>query len=534
MDHSKNYDIVFVGQDYQPLSKAVERAAFYCDGIEQVIHFDGTVVPESEADSKSDPEMLRRILDVFLEEVAPNGICRQDLFVINSSGSSRGKRKLFDPNFSVKEEQGYFGGLVGVIKKDIKVPMGSFLTDADQEETEIHVTLQIKSRLDVDENGNVGKPFFLSTMLLKNKLEFNDNMVPNSEDEIFDYLLLFWFKEQLQRACLKGYYKTYRRFEKNDDRVKGTIDVARHIRLNAGQKNGKIAYSYRENTIDNYLNQLIVAAYKHLKNKYYELVTNNFDNIPDLKRSVDFLSNEIGFSGIKKSYLINKNTKTIAHPYFTEYEELRQTCLKILRDEAISIFDGSAEPETQGMLFYLPDLWETFLEDEVIGKGLPKDVTYRAQFFVRNFGYLQKDGQYDYRQESYPDYVLFTEKMPFMILDAKCKPKWEGVFEGSSVSEVMEDYNKCIRDMVAIDSHATGVMFPTNRADEVNETVLKHPISEYNKHDFFYTIPIQVPHVKANETYSEWLEKFTENLEKGRNITGTIIQKEKTRRTSTN
>ena len=108
--------------------------------------------------------------------------------------------------------------------------------------------------------------------------------------------------------------------------MKGTLDIARHIKLNSGQKNGCIAYSYRENTINNYLNHLIVAAYYHLKNKYYDLVVDNFDRYYDLIKVFVFLSSDIGFSNANVYYLINKNVKTIAHPYFTEYEHLRFIC----------------------------------------------------------------------------------------------------------------------------------------------------------------------------------------------------------------
>ena len=37
---------------------------------------------------------------------------------------------------------------------------------------------------------------------------------------------------------MKGLYKTYQRFEKNDDKLKGTIDISRHIRLNLGLPSG--------------------------------------------------------------------------------------------------------------------------------------------------------------------------------------------------------------------------------------------------------------------------------------------------------
>jgi len=518
METQKNvYDITFVGQDYQPIQDAAERITITREGKEYYITEQGELALR-ESRQISNPECCRYILDTMLERIAPDGRCKT---IKNSS------HKLFDANFRTTDQQGYFGGIVGVVKQQIVIPLKQ---EDDAEEYTFHITLQIKSRLDVDAQGEPGKPYFLANMLLRDKVDLNDNNVPNSEDEIFDYLLLFWFKEQLQRACLKGYYKTYRRFEKNDDRVKGTIDISRHIKLNMGQRNGKIAYSYRENTIDNFLNHLIVAAYKHLKNKYYELVSDNFDNNIELKRMIDYLSNEICFSPQSSNQLINKNIKMISHPYFTEYEQLRITCLKILRDEGISIFDGDSDQETQGILFYLPDLWERFLEDEVLCKCMADKIHFESQKLIKNFGYEDSDAErknYIYKQETYPDYVFFSDKCPFMILDAKCKPKWEGVFKQKSVKYVMEDYNKCIRDMVAIDAKATGVIFPTNNESDIDESIYKHPISGYNGNALFYTVPIKVPRVNEKDSFTCWKRKFKDDLCKRIEVIKSILLSEK-------
>ena len=522
MDDQNVYEVTFVGQDYQPINDAVNSVKIMHEGREFVINSDGQILLKDEQNKISDSSICWSILERFLGEVAPNGKCSKDLLIINPTKENN--KKLYDLGFGSGENLGYFCGIVGVIRKSIHI-----VWNQGEVENQFNVTLQIKSRLDVEENGKIGKPFFLSTMLLRDKVSLSNNTIPSNEDEIFDYLLLFWFKEQLQQACLKGYYKTYRRFENNDDKVKGTLDIARHIKLNSGQKNGCIAYSYRENTINNYLNHLIVAAYYHLKNKYYDLVVDNFDRNNDLKKVIDYLSSEIGFSNANVYYLINKNVQTIAHPYFTEYEHLRLICLKILRDEGISIFDGESDLDTQGILFYLPELWEKFLEDEIIRKALPKEIVCKSQYRVDNFGYL-KNEKYEYKQTTYPDYVFFNENKPFMILDAKCKPKWESIFDESSVSEVMGDYNKCLRDMVAINAHATGVIFPTNREitinDENKNQIVRHSISDYNNIDSFYTIPIQVPPVKENDKYSNWSNEFEKKLYKGIEIVKDVVDTE--------
>ena len=502
---SKNaYDIYFVGQDYQPISNAANSIKIMQEGKEFVIDSDGVILQKDEKNRDSDKEKARSIIDRFLDKVAPNGYCEELSNIYSLHGD---KKKIYDANFVGKNsEKGYFCGVVGVIRKKI------WLDEKSDELSECNVTLQIKSRLDVNDNDKISKPFFLATMLLSEKVKLNDNMIPCNEDEIFDYLLLFWFIEKLKNAHLKGYYKTYRRFENNDDKVKGTLDIARHIRLNAGLKNGRIAYSYRENTINNYLNQLIVAAYYHMKRKYCELVEENFDNNNELKGVIEFLYNETDYSNTSLNVILKKNSKAISHPYFTEYEELRIICLRILRDEGISIFDGESDDSSKGILFYLPDLWEMFLKDEVFKKALPQNICMECLLEVKNF---------DEKQKTFPDYVFFNNDRPFMILDAKCKPGWEDASRNENgLGNLLKDYDKCIRDMVAANSHATGVIYPTNKKHPENEQTdnLCHSISEYNKVDKFYTIPISVPTVGENDKYSDWRNKFDKILQEEINV----------------
>lgn len=530
-------DINFKGQDYSPLDKAT---------IE--------IIPK---ETSSEDESLKSLintkktflLEKFLMEIDP-----KDLLVNDSKkGKNSGSNNELYSDFN----GGYFCGIVGVVKKKIRIskselegndqasPASINMEAGNQDNPdyiEMNIKLQLQSRLENDlVNNQPGKPYFLSTMLLKDNIKLNENMVPGNEEELYDYLLLFWFKNQLQNAFLKGFYRTYRRFEKNDDRLKGTIDIARHLRLNMGQNTGKVAYSYRENTIDNYLNHIIVAAYDHLKKKYYDLVAENFDNNMELKSIIENLRREIGYSTYNSHRLLAKNLKPISHPFYTEYEELRKTCMKILRNEGISMFDGSTENETKGILFYLPDLWEEYLKDkigdiDIISNG-QNDYQKKSKFQteaqkkVMIFGYKKKESEryeekkkkcYDFKQMTRPDYIFSLEnKGPFMILDAKFKPKWEDTVCGmhslgsDSVNGVLADYDKCIRDMVSLGAHASGVIFPTNKRDrDIVKEYIVHPVSSYNKWDRFYTLPVSVPYTSTDKTYTSWKYDFDKNLEK--------------------
>ena len=478
-------NIRFYGRDYSPIERDLSRTQI--DGF----------------DWELNSEEKRNLLLCFLNVVST----KSTGLVINNKGG-----KSFELFTNLGDNKYYFGGIVGVIsakihlyKSDIKETLEA---DELNNDFDVNITLQIQSRFDVDDNKDISNPYFLSTMLSSSDPALNNDFVPsNNEDYLFDFLLLFTFKIRLREACLKGYYRTYHRFENNDDHIKGSIDIARHIKLNMGLNNGKIAYSYRENSIDNYLNHLIVAAYSYFKKKYFRLVNSVFDSVAELKSIIEHLSDEIKYPKYDLKTIITKNLNAISHPFYTEYEVLRKVCLRILRNEGASIFDGKSSEDVEGILFYIPDLWEKYLESFLAS----------SDYFLypqRKIDLIDYDSDYDFKQTTYPDYVFTIDRkgnQPFMILDAKFKEKWsESVFSKGSFSSVLEDYDKCIRDMNSIKGHATGVVFPTNDERALTSTeYIVHHISEYNKVDRFYTFSIYVPHSDGH--YRDWIKLFRNN-----------------------
>ncbi len=114
-------------------------------------------------------------------------------------------------------------------------------------------------RLVIESRFSTGENDFLFQYLLEQVLDvpnyINLGTSANQDDRLFN-LLLFLFPHYLKQAMRKGIYKTYIRNEYNDGNVRGTIDVARHIRKNI-PFSGKIAYNQREYSYDNYLIELI-------------------------------------------------------------------------------------------------------------------------------------------------------------------------------------------------------------------------------------------------------------------------------------
>lgn len=476
--------------------------------------------------------LIKEILDKISVKTGTKGIV-----VGHSKNTGNNNLKLY----SEFNDSLFYGGIGGVLHTPVTVslPIKSDSSEATVfKKVVLDVKLQITTKFDVSE-----KPYFLATMLLYDKLTLSNNTVPSNEDDIYDYMLLFWFKEQLQKACLKGLFKTYRYFERNDEKLRGTIDIARHIKLNLGQNNGKIAYRYRENTTNNYLNYLIVAAYTHLKEKYYDLVVENIDSNFDLLSVINQLKNDTGYirGGLKN--IISKNLRAITHPLYTEYEELRITSIRILRDEGLSIFDGE-EDEAQGMLFYVPDLWENFVENSMKKYiGCLKDNTVKlssqTEIYVlsKPNAATNKNNKDNFFFTTRPDYVFFNtenhKEQPLMVLDAKFRPGWQDVIYANKIdSSLSGDYDKCLRDMCDFGVHCTGVIFPFNvspdgdadkafvQSSENNSyySAFEHTISCYNnrdsnRRDSFYTIPIRIPE-SDKKSYSDWQSEFDRYIEK--------------------
>lgn len=371
------------------------------------------------------------------------------------------------------------------------------------------VRLQIQSRFDDD------RPYFLSTMLLRRTVG-NDRFIgsaPSSMDDLFDYLLVYMFFKKLRELASIGYYKTYRRFEGNDDRLRGAIDFARHIRLNIGQNNGKIAYSYRENTIDNPFNYLLLEAYRFIKKQFGDYCDRLLEAEENkiCKRYLDGLSNMLSFSQYSVKALLSQNKSPISHPFYVEYEALRKICMKILQLEGVSIFDGEYE-DTQTFFYYIPELWEKYLESYL--NRAKTSYTVRAQY-RKNIICNERRGF----SISKPDFVFLNDDVPFMMLDAKFKKRWDSVlgdYKGGKNpwhdNTIKEDYNKCIRDMNALSAHAAGVIFPVNDALADTAACREYFVSEINKSDVFYVFPICVPDTDE-KSYSQWSDDFDKSLE---------------------
>lgn len=376
------------------------------------------------------------------------------------------------------------------------------------------VTLEIRCRFD---EGN--KAYFLMAMLLclmdeeeELKKHFIEPEVNISLHQVMDLFLLVMFKYQLADAAKKGIFRRYQRFENNDSRPHGTIDIARHIRENMGLNNGRISYHYRELTANNPVNRLILAAYKRLCEKYPQFCETHINQDESVSSTLSMLQTELGWSKTSLRNIIKDNLRPVTHPYFSEYEALRRTCLKILRDENVSIFDADDSEETDAIYFDITWLWEKYLEFQfnrldLKSRGLELKSQKTDKFLT------SEQGGTGINKEAKPDFRFKKDGKNIAILDAKFKPQWKK----RSNDYLTADIDECIRNLVVFWAGRTGVIYPTNDSqstlEELNIVGKKTCKREYHKL-FFDVVEVAIPAVPetGDEGFGTWSEKLDKNV----------------------
>jgi 5-methylcytosine-specific restriction endonuclease McrBC regulatory subunit McrC len=261
------------------------------------------------------------------------------------------------------------------------------------------VQLFIHSRFDSGE-----RQHFLHYMLQR---VFGINMVDFStgtyRENLWDFLM-YLFPYCLKRAVKQGLFKTYRRFEYNNERLRGTVDIARHLRENL-PFTGRIAYHTREYSANNRLTQLIrhTVEFIFTDKRASGILNFDFDIRDAVKLIVDATPN---YYRLERQKTIAWNLRPVRHPYLTEYSFLQKLCLQILRYEKISY--GEDDTQIHGILFDGAWLWEEYLATILEPEGFkhPCNKTGRGRMYLYqdNSGYI------------YPDFLRND-----LVLDAKYK-----------------------------------------------------------------------------------------------------------------
>lgn len=263
--------------------------------------------------------------------------------------------------------------------------------------------MRISSRFDNNIND-----YFLHYMLQKVFCPHIVNLKHTSTQEnIFDFLL-YLFPYYLNQALSQGLYKEYKKFEYNDCKIKGNINIQKHLNQNIPFC-GLIAYNTREYSYDNKITQLVRHTIEYIKRSFLG------KNILQSKETDDNIRQIINstptYSIWDRHKVLISNSKRLNHPYFTKYCILQQLCIRILRHEEIKY--GNDKDKVYGILFDGSWLWEEYL-NTILKKC--NFIHPRNKAILKNEKqpiYLFEDNTYD----RYPDFYKNKE----MIIDAKYK-----------------------------------------------------------------------------------------------------------------
>ena len=265
--------------------------------------------------------------------------------------------------------------------------------------------LVISSRFASEEND-----YFLQYMMEK-VLDFPNVFDLETESNTgnkFVDILIFLFPLYLKVAMRKGLFKNYIKAEYNDANPKGSINVARHIKLNVPFF-GKIAYDQRELSFDNDMSQLIRHTIEHIKTKKFGLSI--LAKVKDEASKIIEVTPQYRFQDRQK--VLSKNKKSpLRHAYFFEYRALQQLCIMILQHQKQEM--GLGVNKVYGVLFDAAWLWEEYLNT------LVNDEFYHAENKSHKgaeqlFSCIRKEGLI------YPDFLSMRVDNR-VVADAKYKP----------------------------------------------------------------------------------------------------------------
>ena len=177
----------------------------------------------------------------------------------------------------------------------------------------------------------------------------------------FFNFLLFLFPCYLKTAMRKGLFKKYVRNRYNDGNIKGSIDIARHVKKNT-PFTGNVAYSQREFSYDNHLMELVRHTIDFIKRKPYG--NNLLTKVKDEVRLI--IASTQNYELCDRQRIIDENKKnTVRHAYFREYLALQRLCLLILRYQKHQM--GSGSRQIYGILFDGSWLWEEYIASLIGG-----------------------------------------------------------------------------------------------------------------------------------------------------------------------
>ena len=352
---------------------------------------------------------------------------------LDDSGDSIKKQKLY--GFYQKDNKNYIktGNLAGFIRLDNKLDF------------------RIKSRFGGE------KDYFLQYMICK---VFNVNITnlaySVSKSDELRVMALLLLPAYIMKAYRKGLFRSYKCFKRNDDKVRGAIDVARHIRQNP-LFNGKIAYTSREYSYDNHITQLLRHAIEYART--LEIGKSLLSHNLELAKALQEIECATPSYAIqRRNEIINTNKKPFSHPYYSEYADLQKLCLMILRQKGID-FTCNGNENIQGIIFNTSWLWEEYLYSVI------KPLAFKHPNNRKKLGKIDvfKTPNDFYEFHYYPDF--YKENI---VLDAKYKELDKNIKDNEKFTK---DFEKMLIYMFLLKTKKGVFVYPS-KDRKINEAKL--------------------------------------------------------------
>lgn len=345
--------------------------------------------------------------------------------------------------------------------------------------------LSIRSRFAQDN----GDDYFLHYMLQK-VFNINISTLEHATDrnKAFQFLP-YLFKYYFLKALSQGLYKKYVWNKYNDSKVKGTIDIARHIKHNF-IFTGNIAYNVREHSYDNNINQLIRHTIEYISNlKMFSMMLES-DDMADLVQDIRSITPT--YSEKNRQQVINNNLKSDIHPYYYEYEPLRQICLQILMEDD-ELKYGRAENKIYGVLFDAAWLWEEYL-NTLISEIDSSFIHTRNKSKENRIYMLENNGW-----EAYPDYYSSALDI---VMDAKYK-------HANGINQIdSKDKMQIIAYMHILGLKKGVFLYPADNKHAGNISYGKLNIPEKNTDEYVYQYCFKIPQGEINGM-QDFIDKIT-------------------------
>lgn len=330
--------------------------------------------------------------------------------------------------------------------------MGFFRCGEKDSQTEV----LIHSRFTSKNADNGAEDDWLLPYMLSKVLDFNvlENETSQKQDPLFDLLVLM-FPRYLIDACQKGIFRQYVVHDYNDSRIRGVIDVNRHIRYNI-PFNGKIAYRTREYSYDNPVTQLIRHTIEFIRRHKFSSVLNETDVASYVSQICDATPS---YCLNDRRKILDQNRKNVNHPYLTEYTDLQKICRMILMYDESS-FGLDQDEVISGVLFDGAWLWEEYL-NVVLNEGRVKITHARNK---AGGGCIHPLVGQNNKEKGlfYPD---FYNENPGFVMDAKYKRL-------ENKTPQADDLQQVIAYMHVLSANSGVYLYPSQNSQEPKDRLL--------------------------------------------------------------